>query len=975
MQQHSLLATKLYIPPVRPDPSSPLRTGLSAPDAPSELGARLVSRPRLLERLEEGLTRRLTVVSAPAGFGKTTLVSEWVHMVGTQHAAPLEVAWLSLDEGDNDPARFLAYLVAALQTIEANIGKGVLSALQSPGVADATTPPSTEAVLIPLINEIAAIPRSIVLVLDDHHTIESASVDNALGLLLDRLPPQMHLVIATREDPRLPLARLRAQGQLTELRASDLRFTLSEAAEFLNRVMGLDLSAEEIAALETRTEGWIAGLHLAALALQGLALQGLPMQGHKDTSSFIKSFTGSHRFVLDYLIEEVLEQQTESVQTFLLQTSVLNRLTGSLCDAVRFGGAKSPSTPQGDAVRFGAPETPTGQDHGQATLEMLERANLFIIPLDEERRWYRYHHLFSDLLRQRLRQTQPEQVPALHHRASAWYEQNGFLDEAIEHALHAVEFERVAYLIEEHVDTLWQRGEHTKLRRWLAGLPVELVFSRPHLCILRAWDLFTSGQQDLAEQSLQAAERALDARPDGGTEASPPERGQLPDSDKRKIRGRAAAIRAFLAFYRGDAQRTREYARQALELLPEEDMTWRSTATVALGDAYSFVGDLAEAYQVRLDALEASKAAGNIYMMLIAGMKLAVTLRSLGRLERVIALCRQQLRLANESGLSRTVVVGGLLAIWGEVLAERNDLDGAIEKARKGIELTEGGRDVAMLGWSYLCLVRILFSRGDLAGAQAAIQRMETMAAETYVPPWITDQMAGWQARTWLVQGDLDAASQWAAEGGLDAGADPAYLREMEYTVLARILVARGRLDEVARLLQHLLESAEPRGQASRVIEILNLQALASQAGGEPDRAMTALERALTLAEPEGFVRIFVDEGPPMARLLYEAASRGISPDYACRLLAAFPVAGAEQTGLPETRAPEPDLVEPLSERELEVLQLVAEGLTNREVASRLFLSLNTVKAHTRNIYGKLNVHSRTQAIARSQELGLLAHR
>jgi LuxR family maltose regulon positive regulatory protein len=439
-----------------------------------------------------------------------------------------------------------------------------------------------------------------------------------------------------------------------------------------------------------------------------------------------------------------------------------------------------------------------------------------------------------------------------------------------------------------------------------------------------------------------------------------------------KIQGRAAAIRAFLAFYRGDVQAIDKYSRQALEYLPEQDLTWRSTATVALGDAYSFVGEIAAAYRVRLEALEASKAAGNFYMTLIASMKLAVTLRQQGQLQRVIEICQQQLQLANESGLSQTVVVGWLSAIWGEVLAELNDLDGAIHQAEKGTELTERGRDVAMIGWSYLCLMRVLFSRGDMAGAQEIIQKMETIAREHHVPPWITNLIAAWQARIWLAQDKLDAASQWVGERELDANRDPAYLHEMEYIVLARILSAQGRLDETARLLQRLLEATETGGRTSRAIEILMLQALAFQAKGDTDQAMAALERALTLAEPGGFIRIFVDEGPPMACLLYKAVTRGSAPDYARRLLATFPVAEPEQTAPSKTRAPKSQLVEPLSERELEVLQLIAEGLTNPEIASRLFLALNTVKAHTRNIYGKLGVHNRTQAVVRARALGVL---
>ena len=955
-----LLRTKLFIPPSR---------------------QALVPRPRLTGRLDRGLRHghRVLLVSAPAGFGKTTLVAEWVHTVAAQHAAPLpdtppQIAWLSLDEGDNDSARFLAYLISALQipaprTTEESVeqetpsqpesagtGQGVLAALRSP------QPPPDEVVLTSLINTIASRPGQIILVLDDYHLIEAQPVHDALAFLLDHQPPQMHLVIATREDPNLPLARLRARGQLTELRAAELRFTTSEAAEFLNQGMGLDLLADDISALETRTEGWIAGLHLAAVS----------MQGRQDAAGFIKSLTGSHRYVMDYLIEEVLEQQPASVQTCLLQTSVLSRLTASLCEAVCTGLSETP-----DLAGVEADSSHTA-GRGRAFLDTLERANLFVVPLDEERQWYRYHHLFASLLHRQLRQHHAEWIPSLHYRASVWYEQNGFIDEAIEHALQAEDSERAVGLIEQHVDPIWQRGEHTRLRRWLAQLPERLLLPKPHLCILHAWNLFTSGQQDAAEGFLRAAERALDGEPGG----SLPAQDRPSEIEQRQIRGRSATIRAFLAFYRGDAHAIREYAQQALEWLPEEDMTWRSAATVALGDAYAFVGDLAGAERVREEAISASQAAGNIYMVLIASMKLAATSRMQGKLDRVIQLCRQQQRLAEENGLSQTIVAGWLLAIWGEALAELNDLQSATEKARTGVELVAKGKDIAMVGWSYLCLVRVLFSSGDLVGAEATIQRMNEIAQQYYVPPWITNRMAAWRARIWLVQGNLDAVARWVNECELDTGMEPTYLREVEHVVLARLLIAQGSVDRATGLLQRLLENVERRGHRSREIELRNLQALVLQAMGDTAGALTTLQGTLALAQPGGFIRTFVDEGPPMARLLLAAKTRGIMPDYTAGLLAAFDDLTKDERRKTETgevipvvrrmSASASSLVEPLSERELEVLQLITEGLTNREIASRLFVSVNTVKAHTRNIYGKLNVHSRTQAIARAQELGLL---
>jgi LuxR family maltose regulon positive regulatory protein len=598
----------------------------------------LVPRPRLIERLNAGLHRKLTCISAPAGFGKTTLVSEWAAALRSGGQRSARVAWLSLDESDNDLTRFLTYLIAALETIEPGVGKGALSALEASGL-QSPQPPPMEGILTALINALSSAASNatapMVLVLDDYHLIDDgagprgrgeagATVHDALTFLLRHLPPSdpvaggLHLVITTRVDPPLPLARLRARGQLNEVRAADLRFLSAEAAEFLNQTMGLaamglKLPAEYIAALERRTEGWIAGLQLAALALQGTS-----MQGSIDVQGFIQSFAGSHRYVLDYLIEEVLEQQSESLQTFMLRTALLDRLTGSLCDAV------------------------TDQSSGQATLEALDRANLFIVPLDAERGWFRYHRLFSDLIRQRLRQTQPQLASTLHIRASEWYEQNGYTDEAIEHALRAEAYERMARLIEEHIDALWGRGEHATLHGWLDRLPAELVSSRPHLCILKAWYLFASGQLDATEQLLRAA---VD------TERSPTERDPASDLDRDKIRGRIATIRAFLAFYRGDVERIAEYAHRALEHLPEQDLVWRSTATVVLGDAYGLAGELEAAHPVRLQALAANKAVGNTYMILIAALKLAVTLRQQGWFEQSIEVCRRHVEYAQEIGM------------------------------------------------------------------------------------------------------------------------------------------------------------------------------------------------------------------------------------------------------------------------------------------------------------------------------------
>jgi LuxR family maltose regulon positive regulatory protein len=915
-----------------------LRTKLFAP----QLRPTLVSRPSRIDRLNQGLQlgHKLTLISAPAGFGKTTLISEWASTLrldtGNESKMANRVAWLSLDENDSDPARFLTYLAAAFNLVngqETTIGLEALDMLKSP------QPPPTMAILTSLINELTALPGRIVLILDDYHVINSSPVDDALSFLLEHPLPQLHLVIATREDPRLPLSRLRARGHLTELRAADLRFSHSEAADFLNRVMGLALSDEDVDVLETRTEGWIAGLQLAAISLQG----------KKETTRLIEAFSGSHRLVLDYLIEEVLEQQSENVQTFLLQTAVLERLTGSLCDAI------------------------TGQDNGQATLELLEHGNLFVVPLDGERQWYRYHRLFVDLLRQRLCQNQPEQVPMLHARASKWYEQNGLIDEAVDHALRAEDFERTVYLIERHVDTIWAHGQYAKVGRWLAGLPDELVLSRPELCIFRAWELFSSGQPDAGERFLQIAELAYDPSTDLSIASESKSQDQPSDSSRLQVQGRAAAIHAWMAAYRRqNISGLIQHLRKALEYLPERDLHWRAAVAITLADSYAFRGDLLAAYGARLEALKACETAGNSYLYLYNSAKLALNLKDRGRLLRVQELCRQRVQFAKHSGMAQTAVVGWLLAIWGDVLLETNDVDGALDLGVKSIELTERGGDTGILGWSCLYLTRVLFSKGDMAGAEEIVQKMEKVARESIVPTWIMAQNAAWQLRIWLAQGNLEAAAQWVRERGLVPDEAPTYLGGFEYISLARILIAQGLWDETTKFLQHMLEAAEAGEDTTRVIEIMILQTLAFQAGGDRFQALNMLEHALTLAEPRGFCRIFVDEGPSMARLLYEALDRGLAPDYVRRLLAAFPIDEPAQIVPSESQVSQFAYVEPLSERETEILQLIAEGLTNPEIANRLFLSLHTVKTHTRNIYSKLDVHNRTEAVARARIVGIL---
>ena len=898
-----ILSTKLFIPIPRQD---------------------LVPRPRLLEKLNTGHDKKLTLISAPAGFGKSTLLSNWVHQ------SEEDIVWVSLDESDNDPARFLTYFIAAINQSDATetaIGKGSLSLLQS-----SQSLPVVD-VMTSLINEIALLPGKITLVLDDYHLIREPLIDESLTFLIEHQPQNFHLIIATRDDPHLPLARLRAKGQLTELRAVDLRFSLSETGDFLNKVMGLALSSDDIDALESRTEGWIAGLQLAAISLQGL----------DDPGDHIKLFTGSHRFVLDYLIEEVLSQQSEIIQIFLLKTAILDRMTGSLCDSL------------------------TGQDNGQATLEMLEHTNLFIVPLDEERRWYRYHHLFADLLRQRLHQTQSEQLPILHQKASDWYQQKGFVFKMIDHALRGENYQRAAFLIEDQFKGNYERINQNVLRQWLAEMPEEFVLSKPDLSILRAWNLFNLGQFEAANQSLQAAEKMLDPNIDFQLTFLQ-DREQPPDDYRMRLLGRLTAIRSLLASFSGNVTGTIEYARQALEYLPEQELEWRSAVLIAMGDVYASQGKMSAAQNARSDALATAKASGDINILMITNLSLAETFRLQGKLRKVIGICERQLKSANKHGISDSAVMGWLYGMWGETLAELNDLESALEKAKKGIELSTNGRDVTYISFSNLSLVRVLISTGDITGAEGAIQSIENSAHEYDLPHWASLQLSAWQARIWLAQGKPKLLSQWVNERELEPDREPEYLHELEYIVLARILITQGKPDEAVTLLKHLLEAAEAGGRTSRVIEIFILHALALQAQGDTEHAITKLEKALTLAKPGGFIRTFVDEGPLMEKLLKIIKTEDkILKKYIRKLLAVF---GETKSHLSSTK--QQPLIEPLRERELEVLHLIAEGLTNRQIASRLFLSINTIKVYTRNINSKLGVNSRTQAVAKARSLEIL---
>jgi LuxR family maltose regulon positive regulatory protein len=942
-----LLTTKLTIPPTRPE---------------------LVPRPRLIERLNAGIRGKLTLISAPAGFGKTTLLSEWVGLCGQP------IAWVSLEQGDNDPVRFWAYCIAALQRTQARSSGTTKTAPSEAETVEAQTavgaaalamlrsarPPSTEAILTTLINDVAAITDDFGLVLDDYHAIDAQSIHAGLAFLLDHLPPQMHVVIASRSDPPLPLARLRTRGQLTELRAADLLFTPDEAATFLNDVMGLGLSAGDVAALETRTEGWIAGLQVAALS----------MQGRRDVSGFIAAFTGSHRYVLDYLAEEVLQQQPESVQAFLLQTAILDRLSGPLCEAV-MGIDKSANLQICKSANQRADDLSICRlDNlsGQAMLEYLEDANLFVVPLDDERRWYRYHHLFADLLRSQLRRSQPDLIPTLHRRASAWYEQDGLIGAAVQHALAAGDVERAARLIEGNALAMMDHGELTTVVGWLDALPEAVVRSRPWLCISHAWALTYTGQLDGVEPRLQDAERAL-----AGT-------GVAGETSARRIAGHVAAMRAYVAASEGEATQAIALGRQALEHLPERDTTARAFAAAVLGSGYRHSGDLAAAADAIAEVIATSRRAGDRHMAILAGCNLAATRMLQGQLHRAAATFREALEVADRltgRGGHRLPFAGLPLTGLATVLRERNELEEAERLASEGVALSKqwGQAEVLMHGYAELAQVRHV--RGDRDGAREAMEDAIRIARD--LSTWTAASLRATQARLHLMQGPLASAARWAQESGLDANDVPGFQRAAEYLVLARVLIAQDRLDPALELLARLLQVVEAAGAMGYVIEALSLQALALHARGDAEQALEALARALSLAEPEDYVRTFVDAGEPMAELLCKAARRGVALDYAKRLLEAssadgsrFQVSGSGLGGVPAPARHETALVEPLSERELEVLRLVAAGLSNREIADELIVAVGTVKKHTHNVFGKLGVRSRTQAILRAKELNLI---
>ena len=938
MASSPVLATKLFVPARR---------------------SQLVARPRVAERLDSTLDagHRLTLVSAPAGFGKTTLLSDWLTDLD-QRQEDTRVGWLSLDDGDNDLTRFVAHLVAALQSAELDVDAAVLESLSAASAAAALTP---------LVNDLARAGQQEpgtqwIVVLDDYHVIGASEVHEAVTFLLDHLPDHLHLVMATRSDPPLPLARLRSRGQLTELRAADLRFTPAEAREFLNQVMGLELTAADVGALEDRTEGWIAGLQLAALSLRGIA-------DREEVADFIQAFTGSNRFVIDYLADEVLTRQPPQVRDFLLRTAILDRLHGPLCDAV------------------------TGGTEGTRTLADLERGNLFVVPLDTERSWYRYHHLFADVLHARLLAEHPEQVPDLHERASGWFAARGLVADAVRHALAAEDFDRAAYLIEEALPQIRPTRQDGLLLTWVRSLPEPLVRRSPVLCILSSWSLLMAGDLDAVESRLDDAEAALAAGardPDLAATWADTE-------DLRTAPATVSVYRASLAQARGDIAGTVRHARHVLDLAGPEDHFLRGAGGGYLGLAVWASGNVAEALSTFSEAVRSLHAAGNFVDELDTTIPLADMWVASGRPGRARRLFEQALQTAVAGGPPYPRATADLHVGLAELDRELDDLPSADAHLETARVLAERASITENRHRWYVVMAQVCAARGDNDTATRLLDQAETLYRHGFYPD--VRPIAALKARVQIAGGDLSSAEAWAEDRAVSADDEPDYLREYEHLTLARLRLAQHRADQmwsepvedpstgsgrirgvdggahaaavtaVLGLLDRLHAAAEEAGRGGSVLEIRVLQALAHQARGDLPEALAALRRSFDTPEPDSHVRLYLDEGAPMQALLHHAAR---APDpvvqaHAQRLLE-HATASVEATAEPQQTGDGG----PLSHRELEVLRLLDSELTGPEIARELYVTLNTLRTHTKRIFTKLDVTTRTAAVRRGHERGLL---
>jgi len=874
-----LLATKLYIPPVRPE---------------------LVSRPRLIERLDAGVDRELTLVSAAAGFGKTTLVAEWLNQVQRP------CTWLSLDRGDNDPVQFVTYLIAALQAVDAGVGEGALGLLGAPQL------PLLESLLTLLINDMAATPQPFVLVLDDYGTIYAEAIHRAVEFLIEHQPPQVQLVLVTRQDPPLPLPRLRVRRQVVEICENDLRFTAEEATEFLHQALGLDVDPGVVAALEARTEGWIAGLQLAALSVRGRPAERI--------AEFVELFSGSHRHVIDYLAEEVLAQQRDEIRDFLCQTSILDRLTAPLCDAV------------------------TGRSDSKAVLRQLDGANLFLVPLDDQRQWYRYHHLFADFLRTEL---DAETQAALHARAARWLVAHGLLPEAVKHALASGDLDQAAQVVTLASAEAFRSGALATLQGWLDALPDVVVQGDSELATYQGYLLFFTGQTGQVGAYAEAAEQSLTP------EASPSSRGRL------------LGLKAHLALCANELDAAAQLSREALLCLEPGDTVYRNLTANLLGQVLETKGDVVAAAEVYREAVRSQRGAGNEVGALVVLTNLVFSLNELGRRREAVAVCRQAVEERRSLPGRALPVTEGIYLAWSLLSYEANELEQAREQVVQALGHADQANIVDGVIWARLILARVHLALGELGTARQVAREGRQHVAGLEVYGGKAQWFAALEAQASLLMGDLGAAARWAEATGFRPADTPHHWDEPQHFVYVRVLLAQKRLADAQQLLDTMERSAHQGERRRKLITIYLLQAVAQRAGGHAEQATALVEKALDLAAAEDYRRAFLEEGPAIVELLPRV--RHLAPGFVSEVLAA---ASVQDTGpaLLQTQA----LVEPLSERELEILRLIAAGRSNPEIAELLYLSLNTVKWHAKNLYGKLQVGSRVEAVARAQELELL---
>jgi LuxR family maltose regulon positive regulatory protein len=900
-----LILTKLHLPPIRPG---------------------LVARPQLQARVMAGLQGPLTLVIAPAGFGKTTLVASSIA------DCDMPVAWVSLDKDDNQVGRFLNYLVAALQSANQQIGSEAAQLMAG------MQPAPPEIVLTSIINDLDNISEDIALVLDDYQFISSQAVHAAMAFLLEHSPRSFHLLVATRSDPPLPLARLRARGQMVELRTADLSFTNSEAVQFFNEAMGFHLDEKSVEILEGRTEGWIAGLQMAALSIQG----------REDVDRFVREFAGTNRYILDFMLEEVLAREPEEVQAFLLQTAILKRLSGALCDAV------------------------TEASGSQEMLERLESRNLFVVPLDDERRWYRYHHLFADLLQERLYQSGVDKVDRLYARAAEWCERDGEVSEAVAYALAGRDYPLGEALIARHWGPLISDGEIETVWSWLNALPADSIKKSAPLSTAYCWLLWFTSQIEPIEAHLIDAERALD-------QLIIPEGSSATDETYAILPTMVATMRSIVTRHSKDYVAACKHAERALALIPKNispnhNAQLQAMVHLALASAYDGAGDLQRAADAYAENIHWSRLGRSAVGVAGITYILIGFLRFLGRLRAADAACRDALGYIQAQGMARLPAAGVLHVAMSEVLVERNDLKAAQAQLSQGIELGKrSGRLDAVNNAAYV-RSRLRLIQHDPAGALSAIQEAEAAMGEP-APPLAMAALFSYRARVLVRQGDVNEAARCVEEAIRLSDQEKGQTSAIVALAISRLQFAQFKPGETVAQLAQTLAVAEKQGWLGVAIELLILRSLALARQGNTQAAEVDLERAFTLAEPEGYVRIFIDEGEPMQKLIAQwLAHAGKNPlrDYASRLLAQYD-SGLQAIMSPQEKAiPTGSLVEPISQREVEVLNLIALGKTNQEIARQLIVSIGTVKAHTANIYRKLDVANRTEAVARARQLGII---